>query len=490
MKLHNLCILTFFCVGLFMQQAFAQQTEVEYDSGVDNPQLRLTETGAGTAFVRLQMQNQLSGHWTIATRNGSSSDFNIFHENAAGVGLNYINIDATDEIINLNFDVEINDADLTINGPDPDLVLSSDAGTDPAILFGDNGGTGDGRIWYDSDRDVMKFGTSTIQGAINANASGKVGFDIDRFSSVEELNAQVTIKANSGNTTTPAHLELYENNNSGFPNIQFTNFNRDAYWEVQAGSEQSSTLDGFMHFVHSDDATSPEQIMTINGSQERIGIVDPTPEYTLSVDHASGSPNAPSGPRNGFNIENTANNDSWTFYTSSTSGDLRIYYDATTGAGAVPILRGAFSAINGTYNNFSDIRLKKNISILENQLDKVMQLRPTRYQIRGQEGDEYSLGLIAQEVQNIVPEVVSQMSDKGDDKNYLGIAYSELIPVLIGAIQDQQDIINAQKFELANVRTELNTASASLRSEMLEMIKAELSKEAIAEDENSKNAKK
>ena len=158
-----------------------------------------------------------------------------------------------------------------------------------------------------------------------------------------------------------------------------------------------------------------------------------------------------------MNIENSDNDDSWTLYTRTSNGDLQLYYDPFTSPSSliVPVLRGAFDAGDGAYTNTSDLRLKKNITTLENQLAKVLSLRPTRYQFKdnSNEPDEFTLGLIAQEVQKIIPEVVTQITDKEEDgMGYLGIAYSELIPVLIGAIQDQQNIIEDQQVKLKNTR--------------------------------------
>ena len=115
-------------------------------------------------------------------------------------------------------------------------------------------------------------------------------------------------------------------------------------------------------------------------------------------------------------------------------------------------------------------------------------MRPIRYQFKSQQDEEYSLGLIAQEVQAIIPEVVSQISKKGEDKeDFLGVSYSELIPVLIGAIQDQQAIIDAQNVVLSAVKADLGNMNASLQSQIQEMIKAELAK---ASDANTGEKRK
>ena len=82
------------------------------------------------------------------------------------------------------------------------------------------------------------------------------------------------------------------------------------------------------------------------------------------------------------------------------------------------------------------------------------------------------LGLIAQEVQKVIPEVVTQITDKEEDgMGYLGIAYSELIPVLIGAIQDQQNIIEDQQSQIEKHQTETLLMKEQL-SEVMSVVAA------------------
>jgi len=87
----------------------------------------------------------------------------------------------------------------------------------------------------------------------------------------------------------------------------------------------------------------------------------------------------------------------------------------------------------------SDKRMKNNIASLQYGLGEVLSLKPVVYTWKNDNSGEIKLGLIAQEVNDIIPEVVNV----GDDENaILGIAYSELIPVLIKAIQEQQEEID------------------------------------------------
>lgn len=90
------------------------------------------------------------------------------------------------------------------------------------------------------------------------------------------------------------------------------------------------------------------------------------------------------------------------------------------------------------YNSSSDKRLKKNIKTVESALDKVIALRGVTFDWK--EGGAKAIGLIAQEAEKVIPEIVSQ-----DDNGYLGIKYNNLIGVLVEAIKEQQDQINTLK---------------------------------------------
>ncbi|MGM0407656.1 MAG: tail fiber domain-containing protein, partial [Bacteroidota bacterium] len=95
---------------------------------------------------------------------------------------------------------------------------------------------------------------------------------------------------------------------------------------------------------------------------------------------------------------------------------------------------------NGTVNT-SDGRLKMNIQNITYGLATVLQLRPVNFLWKDNPDKGVRLGLIAQEVQPVIKEVVNV----GDDENQtLGIRYSDLIPVLIKSIQEQQEIIDEQ----------------------------------------------
>lgn len=79
----------------------------------------------------------------------------------------------------------------------------------------------------------------------------------------------------------------------------------------------------------------------------------------------------------------------------------------------------------------SDARLKSNIHDLPYGLNDLMKLRPVAYSWNS-DLQSAKIGLIAQEVQKVIPEVVSGRADE----QLLGMNYAELVPVLINAIKD------------------------------------------------------
>ena len=85
----------------------------------------------------------------------------------------------------------------------------------------------------------------------------------------------------------------------------------------------------------------------------------------------------------------------------------------------------------------SDRRLKENITPISNALDKVSKIGGYEFdwndkQTVWEEG-KHDVGVIAQEVLEVVPEATKERKD-----GYLGVDYEKLIPVLIQAIKEQQ----------------------------------------------------
>jgi hypothetical protein len=88
--------------------------------------------------------------------------------------------------------------------------------------------------------------------------------------------------------------------------------------------------------------------------------------------------------------------------------------------------------------NFSDIRLKENIINLEKSLEKVLLLRGVKFDWKNKEilEDKKNIGFIAQEVEEIIPELVSENLNGFKQVNYI-----QMIALLVEAIKEQNIII-------------------------------------------------
>jgi hypothetical protein len=82
----------------------------------------------------------------------------------------------------------------------------------------------------------------------------------------------------------------------------------------------------------------------------------------------------------------------------------------------------------------SDIRYKTNIQPIENSIEIINSLRGVRY--NRVSNNKASFGVIAQEVEKIIPEVIR--TDIGD---YKGVVYTQIIPILIEAIKKLEERI-------------------------------------------------
>ena len=104
----------------------------------------------------------------------------------------------------------------------------------------------------------------------------------------------------------------------------------------------------------------------------------------------------------------------------------------------------------------SDIRMKENIYQITNALDKVTKLRGVFFNWKNDSTKIKQIGMIAQEVEPIVPEIVFTNPVDG----LKGINYSQASALFVEAIKEQQKQIESTKQENQQLRSELNELKA------------------------------
>jgi hypothetical protein len=94
--------------------------------------------------------------------------------------------------------------------------------------------------------------------------------------------------------------------------------------------------------------------------------------------------------------------------------------------------------------SYSDARLKENVFTVDNALAKVLKLRGVYYNRIDDESKTRKLGVIAQEIEKVIPEVVVENPGGEDKVPVLTVEYGTISALLIEAIKDQQKIIDEQ----------------------------------------------
>ena len=169
----------------------------------------------------------------------------------------------------------------------------------------------------------------------------------------------------------------------------------------------------------------------------------------------------------GNGVFGLSNGDGNGVFGESYSGGIGVYgYSSNNGTGvkgySATGWAGYFQGnvyVTGTVTQNSDVRLKQGVRNLGYGLHDVMQLRPVSYTWKQTSNGREQLGLLAQEVEAVVPELVTTDHDADQTK---GINYIGLLPVMIKAMQEQQGIITALKSENTSLDARLKALEQAL----------------------------
>jgi hypothetical protein len=129
------------------------------------------------------------------------------------------------------------------------------------------------------------------------------------------------------------------------------------------------------------------------------------------------------------------------------------------------VARGAGHPVSDSWETYSSRRWKTNIKTLPDALSRVVQLRGVSYELK--DSGKHEIGVIAEEVGQVVPEVVSY--EKGG-KDATGVDYSRLTALLIEAVKQQQKqiaaqqkLIGRQQHQIAGLSQKVGALESSLR---------------------------
>ncbi|MCG9880031.1 MAG: tail fiber domain-containing protein, partial [Bacteroidia bacterium] len=131
------------------------------------------------------------------------------------------------------------------------------------------------------------------------------------------------------------------------------------------------------------------------------------------------------------------------------NGDLVPHIDANYSLGSASLRFLEVYGTNSTINT-SDLRYKKNIEKLNYGINEIKLLNPITFNWKYNDNGK-RIGLIAQELEKVIPEIIVKDTDSNGLTTY-GVRYTELIPVLISAIKEQQKMIEELQVEVNTIK--------------------------------------
>jgi len=142
---------------------------------------------------------------------------------------------------------------------------------------------------------------------------------------------------------------------------------------------------------------------------------------------------------NSGNAVRIRKHDNETMALFTANGAAELYYDnskkiETTSAGIT--VTGAITA-TGDITAFSDERLKEDIRPLEDSLKKVQAIEGVSFVKKNDEDKKQKIGFIAQQLKEVLPEVVHENED-----GIHSVAYGNITALLVEAVKEQQEIIS------------------------------------------------
>ena len=196
-------------------------------------------------------------------------------------------------------------------------------------------------------------------------------------------------------------------------------------------NELVTNSDGSFHIISNRSAQFPDTTITITKLSNYVGLFTTEPKAQVHIQQNT-LPITPSLGGGAQDFYGLRIHD-WTIAENSNNrlafinnGILVSYIEQNTGA----------------YVNNSDIQLKDNIEAIGSILDSVRKLEPVRYNYKN--STRPSMGFIAQEVEEVFPELVVRNGD------YKGLAYDDFAAIAIKAIQELTLKVEALEKQLKN----------------------------------------
>ena len=215
------------------------------------------------------------------------------------------------------------------------------------------------------------------------------------------------------------------------------------YYTIASGTY--STAIGHFTTASGTDSTAMGYLTTASGSRSTAmgTLTTASGSFSSSMGYNTTASDYSSTVIGQFNSSGSSVTNSATeFNTANTAFVIGNGTDGSNKSDAFKVMFNGDTTVGGDITISSDARLKSNIVSLGATLSKLLLIDGKSYEKDGKQ----RIGVLAQEIQEVFPELVTE-----DGNEMLAVNYQGLVPVLINALKEQDKIIKSQEERLTNI---------------------------------------
>jgi len=285
-----------------------------------------------------------------------------------------------------------------------------------------------GRNVSTDGKDAFGFGSG-----IDVQADNVMAFNISGSTvsyTTDDVYSFMGASVEIGTTSPDATLDV-KTNSSGYA-IHVEEYSGGEEWQIgTASSGNMNFYDGTTHRVTFEDNTGD------------IGINELYPACDIHIKQDN--------DLHAIRMENSDNSNYWEIGSGSGANKFIFSYNGT--------VMSRIDDADGSYDVASDKRLKQDIEPVGEVLDKVLQLKPSKFYLKSSDKkDPKSYGFIAQDVEDLFPDLINTFYLPNDKTEYKGLSYDDFSILSIQAIIDLNKKlmteVNKKESQINNLKAE------------------------------------
>jgi len=390
------------------------------------------DTGGSAAFFGMSASQTGTGVHISSRRaaplvlNRMANDGDIITINQAGSTVGSIASDGND----LTLDVVGN---IRLDADDNGEIRFQDAGTTYATIKKD----GNNALF----QSIVADGDFIIQGIDGSSFISALSIDMSEGGNCAIGSHTPTAKLDVRGSVNSEHVVITGGSNSG-RGLSIQTASSGGQQDAGVVFDAQDTESGANPYIAFETAGS-EAMRITSGGDVLIGVT--SAGATLHVKEAANKSESDGHFRiegNGYSSIQWLDGTAYYIGQNSNSRSLRFYSGSDETAGA------QLSAGGTSFTTFSDERLKENVQDIGSVKEKIKDIRCVSFNRNDIENSKETIGFIAQDFIGKFDQVLDKSKFTGDDTYYYGIKYTETIPILLKAIQEQQEQIDALQSEI------------------------------------------